>query len=43
MASIDMDYIQYDSHQYFWELRSATARAKSVSDVQELKLASAGG
>lgn len=43
MASIDMDYIQYDSHQYFWELRSATARAKSASDVQELKRASAGG
>jgi len=42
MASIDMDYIQYDSHQYFWELRSATARAKSVSDVQELNRASAG-
>jgi len=34
MASIDMDYIQYDSHQYFWELRSPTARAKSVSDVK---------
>jgi radical SAM superfamily enzyme YgiQ (UPF0313 family) len=33
MASIDMDYIQYDSHQYFWELRSPTARAKSVSDI----------
>jgi radical SAM superfamily enzyme YgiQ (UPF0313 family) len=33
MASIDMDYIQYDSHQYFWELRSPTARAKSVSDA----------
>jgi len=41
MASIDMDYIQYDSHQYFWELRSATARAKSVSDVQELNQAQA--
>jgi len=33
MASIDMDYIQYDTHQYFWELRSPTARAKSVSDA----------
>ena len=35
MASIDMDYIQYDSHQYFWELRSPTARAKSISDVAD--------
>ncbi|NND44948.1 MAG: radical SAM protein [Xanthomonadales bacterium] len=42
MASIDMDYIQYDSHQYFWELRSATARAKSVSDVKELAHAATG-
>ncbi|MDJ0656804.1 MAG: radical SAM protein [Xanthomonadales bacterium] len=37
MVSIDMDYVQYDSHQFFWELRSPTARAKSVSDVKELK------
>ncbi len=36
MASIDMDYIQYDSHQFFWELRSKTARAKSVSDAKQL-------
>ena len=36
MSSIDMDYIQYDSHQLFWELRSSIARAKSVSDVKEL-------
>lgn len=36
MSSIDMDYIQYDSHQFFWELRSSIARAKSVSDVKEL-------
>jgi radical SAM superfamily enzyme YgiQ (UPF0313 family) len=35
MASINMDYIQYDSHQYFWELRSGTARAKSISDVKD--------
>jgi radical SAM superfamily enzyme YgiQ (UPF0313 family) len=36
MSSIDMDYIQYDSHQLFWELRSSIARAKSVSDVKDL-------
>lgn len=36
MSSIDMDYIQYDSHQLFWELRSSIARAKSVSDVKKL-------
>jgi hypothetical protein len=36
MSSIDMDYIQYDSHQLFWELHSSIARAKSVSDVREL-------
>lgn len=42
MVSIDMDYIQYDSHQYFWELRSETARAKSVSDAKLVKQALAG-
>ena len=36
MSSIDMDYIQYDSHQLFWELNSSIARAKSVSDAMEL-------
>lgn len=36
MAHIDMDYLQYDSHQYFWELRSAIARPKSVSDVKDI-------
>jgi hypothetical protein len=35
MAHIDMDYLQYDSHQYFWELRSVIARPKSVSDVKD--------
>ena len=35
LASIDMDYLQYDSHQYFWELSSDIARAKSVSDVRQ--------
>ena len=36
MSSIDMDYIQYDSHQIFWELRSSLARANSVSNAKEL-------
>lgn len=35
MAHIDMDYLQYDSHQYFWELRSGIARPKSVADIRE--------
>ena len=35
MAHIDMDYLQYDSHQYFWELHSAVARPKSVADVKD--------
>jgi len=37
MAGIDMDFVQYDSHQYFWELRSEIARATSVSDKQTLR------
>jgi hypothetical protein len=32
MNSIDMDYTQYDSHQYFWELHSEVSRPKSVSE-----------
>ena len=36
LSSIDMDYIQYDSHQLFWELHSSIARAKSVSHAREL-------
>jgi hypothetical protein len=36
LSSIDMDYIQYDSHQLFWELHSSIGRAKSVSDAKEL-------
>ena len=34
MASINFDYQQYDSHQYFWELRSPVARAQSAADVK---------
>ena len=32
MVSIDLDYLQYDNHQYFWELHSEVSRAKSVSE-----------
>ena len=32
MVSIDLDYLQYDSHQYFWELHSDVARPKSISE-----------
>ncbi|MCX7544119.1 B12-binding domain-containing radical SAM protein [Marinicella gelatinilytica] len=32
MVSIDMDYLQYDSHQYFWELHSPVSRPKSSSE-----------
>ncbi|MEW5682625.1 MAG: radical SAM protein [Pseudomonadota bacterium] len=35
MVSIDMNYLQYDSHQYFWELHSVIARPKSVSEFAE--------
>ncbi|MAD77259.1 MAG: hypothetical protein CML20_21185 [Rheinheimera sp.] len=32
MVSVDMNYLQYDTHQFFWELHSEVARPKSVSD-----------
>lgn len=32
MVSIDLNYMQYDSHQYFWELHSDVARPKSTSE-----------
>jgi len=35
MVSIDLDYLQYDSHQYFWELHSEVARPKSVSEFAD--------
>ncbi len=35
MASINFDYQQYDSHQYFWELRSPVARAQSAADLKD--------
>ena len=37
MVSIDLDYLQYDSHQYFWELHSDIARPKSVSDFVDAR------
>jgi hypothetical protein len=35
MVNIDLDYLQYDTHQYFWELHSAVARPKSVSEFAD--------
>ncbi|MCX7552295.1 radical SAM protein [Marinicella sp. S1101] len=35
MVSVDLDYLQYDSHQFFWELHSDVARPKSVSEFAE--------
>lgn len=32
MVSVDMNYLQYDTHQFFWELHSEVSRPKSVSD-----------
>lgn len=32
MVYIDMDYLQYDSHQYFWELQTPVSRPKSSSE-----------
>ena len=32
MSSVNMDYMQYDTHQFFWELASDVSRPKSVSD-----------
>lgn len=32
MVHIDMDYLQYDSHQYFWELQTPVSRPKSSSE-----------
>ena len=35
MVNIDLDYLQYDTHQYFWELHSAVARPKSISEFAD--------
>lgn len=37
MISMDMDYLQYDSHQYFWELHSPVSRPKSSSEFVGIK------
>jgi len=34
MSNINSRHIQYDTHQFFWEIRSDIARAKSTSDVK---------
>jgi radical SAM superfamily enzyme YgiQ (UPF0313 family) len=34
LAHIDLEYLQYDSHQYFWEIRSAIARPKSATELR---------
>lgn len=38
MVAIDMNYMQYDSHQYFWELHSDVARPKSTSEFVDEKM-----
>ncbi len=32
LATVDLDAAQYDTHQYFWELHSSVARAKSIAE-----------
>jgi len=34
MSNINSYHIQYDTHQFFWEIHSSIARAKSVSDIR---------
>ena len=33
MVSVDPEYLQYDSHQYFWELRSPISRIRSAAGL----------
>ncbi len=33
MANLASEHVQYDSHQFFWEIRSSIARAKSSSSA----------
>ncbi|NMH61480.1 B12-binding domain-containing radical SAM protein [Alteromonas ponticola] len=35
MTGMDLNSLQYDSHQYFWELNSSVARPKSVTKNDE--------
>jgi radical SAM superfamily enzyme YgiQ (UPF0313 family) len=39
MASLASEHVQYDSHQFFWEIRSSIARAKSSSSAEHFKTA----
>jgi hypothetical protein len=32
LSTVDLDSAQYDTHQYFWELHSEVARAKSLAE-----------
>ncbi|HUG99503.1 MAG TPA: radical SAM protein [Gammaproteobacteria bacterium] len=40
MAHIDVEYQQYDTHQFFWELHAPVSRAKSITNVSSRKAAS---
>lgn len=39
MASLAAEHVQYDSHQFFWEIRSSIARAKSSSSTEHFETA----
>ena len=39
MASLASEHVQYDSHQFFWEIRSSIARAKSSSSAEHFQTA----
>jgi radical SAM superfamily enzyme YgiQ (UPF0313 family) len=42
MAQLASSHVQYDSHQFFWEVRSSIARAKSSSTAGHFESASNG-
>lgn len=39
MAGLASEHVQYDSHQFFWEIRSSIARAKSSSSAEHFQTA----
>lgn len=39
MAGLAAEHVQYDSHQFFWEIRSSIARAKSSSSAEHFQTA----
>jgi radical SAM superfamily enzyme YgiQ (UPF0313 family) len=39
MANLASEHVQYDSHQFFWEIRSPIARAKSSSSADHFETA----